>query len=66
MQFSPTFKSNVTIIILVILLFGLPFITSLLLDLQLIQKFIVRQIIVYCLMLFQAFIILFLLIKKLK
>ena len=59
-------KENLQIIILFVAVFAVPFLTSFLLDLPIVKKYLVRQLIVYILMIVEFILLSKLLISEIK
>ena len=66
MRIQPTIKKNSIIILLLIALFIVPFVTTFLLDIQLIKISIARQLLVYLLLLIEIIVIALLLRNEIK
>lgn len=59
-------KNNIILILLVIAMFSIALITSLLLDLGFIQKYVIRQYLIYLLMIIELFFFVIIIISFLK
>jgi hypothetical protein len=66
MRLSPTIKKNSIITVYLCFAIALPFATTFLLDLQVIQQNIARQVLIYLLMIVEMYVFVSLFINELK